>query len=271
MGAELHFDEQRGPRVRCEGIREGAVHGLRVPDMDRQLRFVLEAVKQLREALPEDVALIGFSGAPFTLATYLIEGGTSRTFFDTKTFLYRNPASFHGLMGKLSEAVEVYLLAQIEAGAQAIQLFDTWAGILSPDDYREFVLPYMQRILGGLPADRAPTIHFSLGASTLLDEMKSLGAGVLGLDWRIDLGVARGRLGPSKPVQGNLDPLALFQPRETLRATVSTMLRKGASMPGYIFNLGHGIHPQTPLESVYDLVEGVHSFPVAGTAEGLSV
>lgn len=268
MGAELHFHEKLGPRLRCDGIRAGRDDGLKVPDPDRVLGFVPDAVRQLRQALGDSVALIGFSGAPFTLATYLIEGGTSRSFFDTKSFLYRNPASFHRLMDKLAAAVETYLLAQIEAGVHAVQLFDTWAGILSPDDYREFVLPHTQRILEALPADRVPTIHFSLGASTLLDEMQSLGAGVLSLDWRIDLGRARQRLGPSRPVQGNLDPLALFQPRETLSSTLRKVLEKGASMPGYIFNLGHGIHPKTPLESVYTLVETVRSFPVTGMQAG---
>jgi len=268
MGADLRFDEKLGPRLRCRGVREGGDHGLKVPDPERGLGFVLDAVRQLRKSLGQNVALIGFSGAPFTLATYLIEGGTSRSFLDTKTFLYRNPASFHRLMGKLADAVQAYLQAQIAAGVQAVQLFDTWAGILSPDDYREFVLPYTQRILSALPADRVPTIHFSLGTSTLLEEMETLGAGVLSLDWRIDLGRARQRLGPARPVQGNLDPLALFQPRDALRSTVRNVLGKGASMPGYVFNLGHGIHPKTPLESVETLVETVRSFPATPMQAG---
>jgi uroporphyrinogen decarboxylase len=145
-----------------------------------------------------------------------------------------------------------------------VQLFDTWAGILAPKDYREFVLPYMQKVLGDLQADSVPTIHYSLGTSTLLQEMELIGAGVLSLDWKIDIGTARERLGPGQPVQGNTDPLALFQPWETLDSTLQDTLQKGASMPGYIFNLGHGIHPQTPLENVYKLVETVRNFPVPG-------
>ncbi len=262
MGADLHFDEGLGPRLQCQGIRDGDVGALRVPDPEQEMGFVLDAIRQLRGTLGKDVALIGFSGAPFTLATYLIEGGTSRNFYETKLFLYRNPAGFHRLMGRLADAVGDYLRAQIEAGAQAVQLFDTWAGILSPADYSEFVLPYMQRILEGLPKDRVPTIHFSLGTSTLLEEMDGMGAGVLGLDWKIDVGLVRKRLGSERPVQGNMDPFALFQTREALQSTVQGILRKGASMPGYIFNLGHGIHPKTPLESVYTLVETIRSFPV---------
>jgi len=262
MGAGLQFDEGLGPRVRCEGIRRGDLGALRRPDPVREMGFVLDTLRQLRGTLGEDVALIGFSGAPFTLATYLVEGGTSRHFFHTKALLYRNPGAFHRLMDRLADAVLDYLCAQIDAGAQAVQLFDTWAGILSPRDYTDFVLPHMQRILAGLPSEGVPTIHYSLGTSTLLRPMDAMGARVLGLDWKIDMGDARSRLGPARAVQGNLDPFALFQPPETLRASVQDVLSKGASQPGYIFNLGHGIQPQTPLESVYALVETVRAHPV---------
>jgi uroporphyrinogen decarboxylase len=263
MGAELKFDEHLGPRLKCGDLQNGGGGWLRIPDPEREMGFVLNSIRQLRKTLGYRAVLIGFSGAPFTLATYLIEGGGSRNFFATKTFMYRNPASFHHLMRSLSDAVTLYLQAQIDAGAQAVQLFDTWAGILAPKDYREFVLPYMQKVLGDLQADSAPTIHYSLGTSTLLHEMEQIGAAVLSLDWKIDMGTARERLGPERPVQGNMDPLALFQPWETLDSTLQDTLRKGASMPGYIFNLGHGIHPQTPLENVYRLVETVRNFPVS--------
>ena len=262
MGADLSFDEDHGPRLACDAIRDGGDCGLRIPDPERDLGFVLETIRQLRGSLGERTALIGFSGAPFTLATYLIEGGSSRTFFTTKSFMYRNPEGFHRLMRSLAEAVTLYLQAQIGAGAQAVQLFDTWAGILSPRDYREYVLPHMQRTLAGLQGDDVPTIHYSLGASTLLEEMKKMGVGVMGLDWKIDMGRARERLGPTFPVQGNLDPFALFQSEETLRATLWDILTKGSAMPGYIFNLGHGIHQKTPVESVYRMKEIIDGFSV---------
>jgi uroporphyrinogen decarboxylase len=262
MGAGLHFDENMGPRLQWEGIRNGGDTGLRIPDPEKELGFVMDTIRQLRPALGERAVLIGFSGSPFTLATYLIEGGTSKNFFATKSFMYRNPAAFHRLMGDLAEAVSLYLQAQVDAGVQALQLFDTWAGVLCPADYREYVLPYMQKIVASLPQEDVPLIHFSLGTSTLLSEMEQIGTQVLSLDWKIDLALARERLGPGRPVQGNLDPFALFQPEETLEGTLRELLEKGARKPGYIFNLGHGIHPKTPVENVYRLVETVHGFQV---------
>jgi len=262
MGADLRFDEDHGPRLACDAIRDGGGGELRVPDPERDLGFVLETIRQLRGALDGRTALIGFSGAPFTLATYLIEGGSSRTFYSTKSFMYRNPEGFHRLMRSLADAVSLYLKAQIDAGAQAVQLFDTWAGILSPRDYREYVLPHMQRTVAGLPGGEVPTIHYSLGTSTLLDEMKQIGVGVMGLDWKMDIGLARERLGPEFPVQGNMDPFALFQGEEALEATLLDILAKGSVIPGYIFNLGHGIHQKTPVESVYKMKEIIDNFPV---------
>lgn len=260
MGANLKFDENHGPRLAYDVSQRGGEDGLRVPDPERDLGFVLETIRQLRGALDDRTALIGFSGAPFTLASYLIEGGSSRTFFATKSFMYRNTGGFHRLMGLLSDAVALYLQAQIDAGAQAVQIFDTWAGILSPGDYREYVLPYMQRILESLPGNEVPTIHYSLGTSTLLDEMKQMGAGVMGLDWKVDIGRARERLGPAVPVQGNMDPFALFQNEASLETTLLDILAKGSAMPGYIFNLGHGIHQKTPVESVYRMKEIIDNF-----------
>jgi uroporphyrinogen decarboxylase len=176
--------------------------------------------------------------------------------------MYQEPRTFHRLMAHLARSVLLYLDAQVRAGVQALQLFDTWAVVLSPQDYREYVLPHMQELLESLRACQVPTIHFSLGTSTLLDSMAKLGAQVLSLDWKIDIGEAREKLGSKQPVQGNLDPMALFKPADALCRTVSRMLEQGSRRPGYIFNLGHGIHPRTPVENVVRLVETVRTFPV---------
>jgi uroporphyrinogen decarboxylase len=171
-------------------------------------------------------------------------------------------------MERLAGAVEAFLRAQIEAGVDAVQLFDTWAMILSPADYREIVLPHMQRLVAGVKGRGVPTIHFSLGTSTLLDAMEQMGTDVLSLDWKIDLREARERLGPDRAVQGNLDPFALFQVGARLEESVLGILEKGSAWPGYIFNLGHGVHPKTPVENMRRLVETVHGFPVPETAQG---
>ena len=267
MGAELSFEAGRGPRfgraVRCRQD----VDALQVPDPGSRLRFVLEAVRQLRHCLRGRAPLIGFSGAPFTLAAYLIEGGSSRDFRAVRSFMRQEPGVFHHLMEKLGEAVRLYLRAQIDAGVQAVQVFDTWAGLLSPRDYREFVLPHMLRLAEGLDAAPAvPTIHFSLGTSTLLDEMAEAGFRVMGLDWKIGVAEARRRLGPGRPVQGNLDPFALFLPPERLSAAVRNILEEATPSTGFIFNLGHGIQPDTPLERVEVLLETVRGFPLPAAA-----
>jgi len=262
MGVDLVFDEKKGPRLGRSGTAEEQVQSLSIPDPEEDLRCVLEAIRQIRASLQEGIALIGFSGAPFTLATYLIEGGTSRDFYATKCFMYQQPAAFHRLMEKLVSALEPFLKAQIGAGVDAVQLFDTWAIILSPVDYREFVLPHMQRLVAALKGEGVPTIHFSLGASTLLEAMDEIGVDVLSLDWKIDIGGARERLGAGRPVQGNLDPFALFQSAEKLEESVLKILDKGSRWPGYIFNLGHGVHRKTPMENVRRLVEIVHAYPI---------
>lgn len=268
MGVELAFDEQVGPRLGGGETGEERVRSLSVPDPAQEMGYVLDAIRQIKGALPEDCALIGFSGAPFTLATYLIEGGSSRDYYATKSFLNRQPAGFQRLMETLTDALEPFLKAQVRAGADAIQLFDTWAILLSPADYREFVLPHMQRLVAGIREEGVPTIHFSLGTSTLLEAMGQIGTDVLSLDWKIDLGEARERLGPNQAVQGNLDPFALFQEPERLEANVRNLVGKGSRWPGYVFNLGHGVHPKTPVENVQRMVEAVRSCPVARSSEG---
>jgi uroporphyrinogen decarboxylase len=268
MGVELAFDEGVGPRLGQGETGEERVRSISVPDPAEEMGYVLDAIRQTKSSLPEGCALIGFSGAPFTLATYLLEGGTSRDFYAAKSFMYQQPGAFHRLMETLTDALEPLLRAQIGAGADAIQIFDTWAILLSPEDYREFVLPHMQRLVAGLKDQGVPTIHFSLGTSTLLDAMEQIGTDVLSLDWKIDLGAARERLGPDQAVQGNLDPFALFQPPERLEASVRKILEKGSRWPGYIFNLGHGVHPKTPVENMQTMVDVVRGFPVGEAAEG---
>ncbi len=260
MGVGLRFDENVGPLLDLGPDKLGALDRLFVPDPEEKLGFVMETIQLLKDSLQGQTPLIGFSGAPFTLATYLIEGGSSRHFFTTKSFMYQESAAFHKLMALLARAVELFLKAQIQAGAQAVQLFDTWAGVLSPGDYREFVQPYTQQIFEGLSGEGVPLIHYSLGSSTLLEEMNQTGAQVLGLDWKIDMGEARNRLGPSRAVQGNLEPFVLLGTSDRLEASVREILDKGSRYPGFIFNLGHGIHLKTPLENVQKLVEIVRSF-----------
>ncbi len=261
MGLELYFDQNSGPRLECPetGLIE-QVQALCIPDPEEEMGYVMDAIRQLKAPLEDKAALIGFSGAPFTLATYMIEGGSSRDFRNTKSFMYQEPVVFHQLMACLTQAVVLYLKAQIQAGVEAVQLFDTWAVVLSPDDYKEYVLPHMQKLFSELNDGGVPTIHFSVGTSTHLEAMQQTGAKVLSLDWKIDMGEARKRLGPTQPVQGNMDPLALFQPPERMERTVRNILEKATGSPGYVFNLGHGIHPKTPLENVGKLVETVHRF-----------
>ncbi len=260
MGAAVSFEEEGGPKVQFRLEEQRDLERLGLPDPEIELKFMLDAIRLVRASLPPEVALLGFSGAPFTLATYLLEGGSSRDFRRTKTLMYREPRLFRRLMDLLVKAAAACLEAQVRAGADAVQVFDTWAVALSPGDYRSYVLPHMQDLLSRLQGVGAPVLHFSLGTSTLLESMSEMGAHVLSLDWKIQMGLARQRLGERQAVQGNLDPLALFKLPEALDAEVLTILREGSRSPGYIFNLGHGIHPATPLESVYRVVEAVRAF-----------
>jgi len=220
------------------------------------LAFTLEAIRLLRREL--DVPLIGFAGAPFTLASYAIEGGPSKSFEKTKALMYEDPETWHRLLSTLASVVRDYLTAQIEAGVQAVQLFDSWVGALSPEDYRKLVLPHSRAILEPLGKLGVPRIHFGTGTSGILREMREAGGDVIGLDWRIDLDRGWDEVGQGVAVQGNLDPLALFAPKEVLLDRVDLVLRQAAGRPGHVFNLGHGILPGTPVENVQLLVEHVH-------------
>ena len=255
MGMPLEFHEGRGPIFHRTIRDQGGVDGLRHPKVEDELGFVMETIRLLRTRL--EVPLIGFAGAPFTCATYLIEGGSSKVFWETKKLMYQQPAIFHGLMEKLTEATIDYLRAQAEAGAQALQLFDSWVGILGPDDFEEFALPYVQRIVAALKPHRLPFIYFANNGATLLEGSVATGADVIGLDWRIPIGEAIKKVG-KKAVQGNLDPFALLLPETDLRRRIARLLEEARPAHGHIFNLGHGIHQHTPPEQARLAVRLVH-------------
>jgi uroporphyrinogen decarboxylase len=261
MGLSLEFVKGEGPVIH-NPIRSAAdVDRLAVPPPQESLWFTLEAIKLVREELdPRGIPLIGFSGAPFTLASYAIEGGSSRSYVHAKGMMMSEPESWHRLMEKLSELVGQYLLAQAQAGAQALQLFDSWVGALSPDDYREHVLPYSRHAIQMAKAAGVPIIHFGTDTNGMLTLIRSAGSDVVGVDWRIDLDVAARELGPDVAIQGNLDPVTLFAPWPVLKERTQRILDRAAGRSGYIFNLGHGILPQTPVENVRRLVDFVHEY-----------
>ncbi len=257
MGIGLEFTKGDGPIIHHPVRTSADVKKLRPVDAQESLSFVFEAVRLARAALPPAIPLIGFAGAPFTLASYVIEGGGSRQYQHTKTLMYRDPTAWHALMERLSAAVSSYLNGQIAAGAQAVQLFDSWVGCLSPDDYREFVLPHTRQTIAGLTPG-VPVIHFGTDTASLLPLMREAGGDVIGLDWRVDLGDAWARLGPGVAVQGNLDPVALFADPVEIRRQAGRILERAARRPGHIFNLGHGVLPQTPVDHLRALIDFVH-------------
>lgn len=260
MGMRLEFTDKEGP-VLSEPVRnKAAVEKLIIPDIEEDLPFILETIKILRKELETKVPLIGFSGAPFTLATYMIEGGTSKNFLHTKKMMYQYGVVFSYLMEKLTDTIISYLSAQIKAGAQAVQLFDTWAGILSPVDYKKFAFPYVKRTISELKKEGVPIIYFVNNCAGILKDVKKSGADVIGIDWRIDISDAIKKLGKKIAVQGNLDPCALFLPKDKLAERVKDILWKGDAAKGHIFNLGHGILPQIPVENVIAMVEAVHTY-----------
>jgi uroporphyrinogen decarboxylase len=216
----------------------------------------METVRQTRDGLAADLPVIGFAGAPFTLASYVIEGGSSRNYLLTKQLMYRDQGAWDALLGKLSRSVARYLNGQIAAGAQVVQLFDSWVGCLGPDDYRRYVLPHVQALIECIPAD-VPVIHFGTGNPALLPLQAQAGGTVVGVDWRIRLDEGWKLVGHDRGVQGNLDPLVLFSNRGEIRRQAASILEQAAGRPGHIFNLGHGILPQTPVENVLALIEAV--------------
>ncbi len=257
MGLSLAFTEGEGPVIKNPIRDRAAVEQLKAIDGD-ELRYVEEAIELARKALAGKVPLIGFAGAPFTLASYAIEGGGSKSFLTTKQFMYREPEAWHKLMDKLARVVTGYLRRQIRAGAQAVQLFDSWVGCLSAGDYAEYVLPHVQLIFEGLKHENVPTIHFGTGTAGLLKLMKEAGGTVIGVDWRVHLDEAWATVGHDVAVQGNLDPVVLFAPLHEIERRVEDILRRAAGRSGHIFNLGHGILPNTPVENVAAAAEFVH-------------
>jgi uroporphyrinogen decarboxylase len=258
MGMELDFTPAP---VFPDPIRsKKQIEALCIPDPEETVPYVLEAIRILRRELEGRVPLIGFSGAPFTLATYMIEGGGSKNFIEIKNLMYQEPELFASLMDKITETDTRYLNAQIAAGAQAVQVFDTWGGILTPEDYATYALPYTKRVIDGLNRDGVPVIHYVGTGSTLLPLIKTAGSDVVGVDWRIDIGEARRILGPDIAVQGNFDPTALFAPIPEIQRRVKEILDRAGDAPGHIFNLGHGILPPTPEDHAKALIEAVHTY-----------
>jgi uroporphyrinogen decarboxylase len=219
----------------------------------------MDTIRILRKELVNKVPLIGFSGAPFTLATYLIEGGSSKNYFQTKKMMFEAPALYGQLLDKITECTIVYLKGQVAAGAQALQIFDSWAGVLAPCDYAEFAFPYVRRIIDALKAvTEIPVIYFANNGASLLDITKDCGADVLGIDWRITLDKVVAKVGPNMAIQGNMDPIALFLPEDKLAARIKTVLTEAQGARGHVFNLGHGIIPETSPEKAKLAVELVH-------------
>ena len=266
MGLDLAFAAGEGPVIQRPVRKESDVAALRPVDVEASLGGVLEAIRLVRAELEGRVAVIGFAGAPFTIASYVIEGGASRHFLETKRLMYGAPALWDGLMSRLTTVVADFLVAQAAAGAQVLQLFDSWVGALSPGDYRRYVLPYTRRVFDAVRASGVPSIHFGTGTATLLEAMVEAGGDVIGLDWRVPLDEGWARIGPERGVQGNLDPAALFAPKGELRARVRDVVRRAGSRPGHIFNVGHGLLPTTPPDRVQLVVDTVREAP-AGAGE----
>ena len=257
MGLDLEFAKGEGPVIHNPvRVAKDVDRVLPLEDVT-PLNYVFEAVRLIRAALKPDLPLIGFAGAPFTLACYAIEGGSSRHYENAKTFMYRDPGAWNALMERLTDSTIAYLNAQADAGAQVLQLFDSWVGNLSPDDYLRFVSPHMTKLFQGLRPG-VPTIHFGTDTGSLLELQRDAGGDVIGLDWRVDLDRAWDRLGPGVAVQGNLDPVVLFAPVDEMRRQVRNVLRRANGRPGHIFNLGHGILPTTPVDTVIALIDAVH-------------
>ncbi len=255
MGMKLEFSESKGP-ILYDPIRNDiAVSKLRRIKAEDDVPFVMETIKMLVKKL--NVPLIGFSGAPFTLATYMIEGGSSKNYVNTKKMMYQTPELYANLMEKITDTVINYLQAQINAGVHAIQVFDSWAGILSPFDFEKYALPYVQKIVTAFKG-KVPVIYFAFNASAMLKKVKQSGADVLGIDWRIDISDAINALGNDVAVQGNLDPCILFGTNDLIRDMVARILNGAKNAKGHIFNLGHGILPETPVDNAIAMVEAVH-------------
>ena len=259
MGVKLEFTRNEGPILR-NPIREiRQVDSLQIIEPEEDLPFLMETIRIVRKELEGRIPLIGFSGAPFTLASYIIEGGHSTNYVLTKGLMYKDRSAWDRLMEKISEVLVRYLTAQVRSGVQALQLFDSWVGCLSPSDYEEYVLPYSKKVIEGA-GKSVPIVHFATSSSTLLERMKLAGGDVIGVDWRMNLGEAWIRLGYDVAIQGNLDPVVLLGKPDLIEKEVKRILSEAGGRPGHLFNLGHGILPNTPVENVAFLVETVHRY-----------
>jgi len=259
MGVEFEFAKGEGP-VFHHPVREMKdIEKLKVIEPEEEISFLIKAIRIVRKELDGKLPLIGFSGAPFTLGSYIIEGGHSKNYVLTKGLMYQNQPAWDALMEKISEVLIRYINAQVGAGAQAIQLFDSWVGSLSPADYEKYVLPYSKKVIDGM-IKGVPLIHFAITSSTLLEKMKQAGGAVIGVDWRVNLGEAWARLGYDVAIQGNLDPVILLSSPDLIEKEVKRILHEAGSRPGHVFNLGHGILPNTPVDNVAALVDVVHEY-----------
>jgi len=258
MGIAFDFIKGEGPAIDRPLRSEADLARVRRFEPREHLRYVLDAIRQIKRELGGKVPLIGFAGAPFTLASYAIEGGHSNAFAFTKSLMYGAPKAWHGFCAVIADITAEYLIAQLEAGVDAIQVFDSWVGALNAADYREFIYPHTRRIFDRLAPTGVPTIHFGVGTSAILGEMRAAGGDVIGADWRIHLDDAWTRIGPGRGIQGNLDPTLLLGPLDRIFAATDDVLERAGGRPGHIFNLGHGILPSTPVEHVQALARYVH-------------
>lgn len=263
MGLKLRFAEGEGPIFDKPVRTEADVNALPVPDPEGELKYVMDAVRTIRRELDGRVPLIGFAGSPWTLATYMVEGSSSKEYAKVKGMLFDRPDLMHKLLDTTARSVTAYLNAQIDAGAQAIQIFDTWGGMLTPRDYKEFSLRYMQQIVAGLKREadgrKVPVILFTKGGGQWLEAMAEIGADALGMDWTTDMGDARARVGDKVALQGNMDPTVLYASPERIRQEVATVLESYGHGTGHVFNLGHGIHQHVDPENAGAFIEAVHS------------
>ena len=258
MGVSLEIQPDVGPIIHNPIRTMQDVHALRIIDSEESTPFVMQAIRLVRRELEGKQAVIGFSGAPFTLACYLIEGRPSRDYALAKSLMYGQPEIWHALMHKLTEVVSDYLLAQISAGVDAVQLFDSWVGSLSPSVYRQFVQPYSQRIFDAVKQTGTPSIHFGTGTASLLELMTETGGDIMSIDWRMDLDTAWERIGYDRGIQGNLDPTLLLTPWNIIERSMQDVLQRADNRPGHIFNLGHGVLAPTPPDMLRRLVDAVH-------------
>lgn len=268
MGLGLYFAEGEGPRFERPLRSMADIQKIGVPDPEQELRYVMDAVRTIRRELDGRVPLIGFSGSPWTLATYMVEGGSSKDFAKVKGMLYSDPAAMHALLNKLADSVTSYLNAQIAAGAQAVMVFDTWGGSLTPQTYQDFSLAYMEKIVSGLTREadgrKVPVTLFTKGGAQWLEKMAATGCDALGLDWTINIDEAKTRVGGQVALQGNMDPCVLYSTPEVIRETVEDIIERFGPDSGHVFNLGHGIHQHIDPENVKVLVDAVHEFGQRG-------